>query len=66
MLRLFACLLSYHHPDRRRVWDDGRNRRAKCLGCRKPMLEDHQGWRLFTSADHHPGRAAHPRSRSPH
>lgn len=66
MLRSAMCRIVGHWIDQRRVWDDGLNFRTTCRLCRRPLLKDMHGWRLFASqTDSSVQRKPHPRSRVP-
>lgn len=61
-MRIFLCLFGVHRPNRERIWDDGLNMRARCKGCKRPMVRMPEGWRLFRALDYDERRAAHPRA----
>ena len=65
VIALNLCGLFGHSVDKGRVWFDNLNFRTSCLRCRRPLLRDDKGWRLFDSATDlpkgGPGRKPHPR-----
>ena len=46
-----GCAFGRHVPNRAKVWHDTQDYRAACKGCGKPMLRDHDGWRLVDPED---------------
>ncbi len=62
MLGSVICRARGHRVNRRRVWDDGISYRTNCERCRKPLIRDLDGWRLFdTDQDQRGSSKANPR-----
>ena len=65
-MRDLVCHWFKHRIDRERVWHDTVDYRTTCQLCRRPLLREVSGWRLFDSAiDGNIARKPHPRSREP-
>ena len=59
------CRWFKHRVVRERVWHDSVDYRATCRTCKRPLLRDVYGWRLFdTDKDGAIERNPHPRSRT--
>ncbi|RIA36761.1 hypothetical protein DFR49_4049 [Hephaestia caeni] len=46
VLQLFRCSFGKHQRDRRAAWFDGSVWRSSCVGCKRPMYREFDGWHL--------------------
>ncbi len=46
VLQLLRCRLGKHQRDRRAAWFDGNVWRSTCVGCKRPMYREFDGWHL--------------------
>lgn len=63
MLKSMLCRIKGHNVNRHRVWHDGMNYRTHCETCKKPLIRERAGWRLFDPVqDDSSNRLPHPNS----
>lgn len=46
VFQLVRCALGKHVRDRRAAWFDGNLWRSTCVGCKRPMVREFDGWRM--------------------